>query len=744
MMYVVMVVGSIVAVTGLMYVLKGAASGVLGSGAAAGGGGAASSTVSTIVLTTAITASGVVAGTVAGHTVVTEVFNVNPPLIVEKLLADTPWENTECTWEDVIAGEWDIVDTTVEGKMIFKGDKGLFGGGSRTVTINDEGLTLEGDWTCVEGNELGIRFDFDPALLQEEIDADLGLPARLPGVDFRVSYVVDYRADAYQQGQEALTLTLKTAGVDGNIDRLLDSVKARPRPVTAEYCDLADVNCWDMMVARTMAHHTREVEGMRCSGTAPDVDLAKCNERELIDGREHAWDGGQTDKIKGAYIGLTVQYGGNAVGRILNESFTKDQFDGLMRKLKERGYNKVYFVRGGIRIDESGNITADIPEIHVPLQLPEELGMDTELVFGVNEASFQNLLDTKAVPEDFDAKTGYYVEHFRAPQDAWVSAHDYLGSENKKVHLNLESYKHRDAEAATIALIRLFKEDGWSVSISVVDTWTAETLAMMIREMPEGNGTGELVYQAYNITAKKPGDLLCKVDRIRKNVEEATNDPNRLVLALPYYWLDVPKCYHPNTENLALYTDALKTYRYLERLGGGVVWDYIEYDIPQGVPLGDNAYFSAGHFYYFDNLYIAQTEPPTEQPVEPVETEVPEEVEEIEPIAPGVCDESYGPARQLQGDEIVLCGRYNAQINLINWNPAYELIDVHVTRKGSIDLPQGQMDFNTVYIDRGCYGGRPEIGDIIHVFGEVDMVSAPGEGAPPADTILYILCITAD
>jgi hypothetical protein len=197
-------------------------------------------------------------------------------------------------------------------------------------------------------------------------------------------------------------------------------------------------------------------------------------------------------------------------------------------------------------------------------------------------------------PNNFDEKIDYYYHLFSDPVNKWIKN----STGPKRIQINCETTfgPNNDDEAASIALIRLFKDSEWVIGVSIIYDWSGENLRQM-----KDSGASYFSFQAYNRTIKNYKGLLTEVERLRQKFRAAVGDTENLYLALPYYW---PwKSYHPPTENLILYIETLKSYVYLESLGGAMVWDYVYYDITNGYPVGDEGYTCEECFDDFDLLY---------------------------------------------------------------------------------------------------------------------------------------------
>lgn len=175
----------------------------------------------------------------------------------------------------------------------------------------------------------------------------------------------------------------------------------------------------------------------------------------LSDGQQHRWS---SRKIKGAYIGFGIQ--GDAELR-----------PALEADLRDREYNRLYLNRGGVGLaGQEYKLTTP----GSPASCPE--GLTCELVFGINEAVFPSAAAAAhlAGSDDFDAKVVYYGSLFSDFAENWAQEH--LSYLPKVVHLNIESFPSIDAEAASVAMTEFFVSHGWSVSISIGDTWSTTHL----------------------------------------------------------------------------------------------------------------------------------------------------------------------------------------------------------------------------------------------------------------------------
>ena len=305
----------------------------------------------------------------------------------------------------------------------------------------------------------------------------------------------------------------------------------------------------------------------------------------LADGNVHLFT---SSKVKGAYIGR-----GLALISDLNP---------LLDLLKGKNYNKLYINRGGITI-KNNVIKADVPE-PVPddnLKAIKNYGIPTELVFGIGENTFEYITKKENnfnIPFPFDQKVNTYKNLFYQNVLDWINAHQHMYDSlgYRKVHLNLESGKTNDAEAATIALIDIFRSYGWSVSVSALNNWLIDNIKKM-------KNADSIILQLYNLTIKSEDDVRNKVDNFRQKIINAGVSTSQYVIAMPYYSIVPHEDFHPASENISLYVNALRKYKYLESLGGAYVYDFAYFNNNTSTPKGDNYYESKYDFDAFDNLY---------------------------------------------------------------------------------------------------------------------------------------------
>ncbi|MEA3478488.1 MAG: hypothetical protein U9R60_09950 [Bacteroidota bacterium] len=298
--------------------------------------------------------------------------------------------------------------------------------------------------------------------------------------------------------------------------------------------------------------------------------LVKIN--DLIDKKLHSWD---NSHVKGAYLAYGYAYKSNEEKYLALEAHLKGK----------RGYNQFYMVRRGLELDEKGEfvVSWDYADMH-----SVNKKYDGELVFGISEDILAEYIKKHSdIPDKFDPKVAYYKDVFSKPIDIidkWISLQEIDDDDvnAKKVQLNCElfMFKKNDDEAATLALVKIFKEKEWEVGVSICDGWSIFNL----KKMHEA-GAAYYSFQVYNLKLEDKDDLIWKIELMRNKILDATGSSDKLILALPYYFLK-NKDIHPKWENLMNYADVLSHYKHLESLGGSMIWDFIEYQTGDPAPQG--------------------------------------------------------------------------------------------------------------------------------------------------------------
>lgn len=311
---------------------------------------------------------------------------------------------------------------------------------------------------------------------------------------------------------------------------------------------------------------------------------------DLSDSLEHKFT---ANTIKGAFIGLGLHQ--------------KSEFTYLLDELKDKKYNRLYVNRGGIEINPDSE-TSDDPKSALKIQTLDNAvdfdlifnkGFNLELVFGMSESTFDYIKETF----DTSNKQVFYEEILKEFIPLWILSNDFgIYSDNKTVHLNLESTGNDD-EIATIEAVKIFKEYGWNVTVSICDNWSSVNIKNMYT-----SGASFFSYQLYNLGIDSLSDVLYHVNNMRKKFVDYSIPEKTIILTFPYYRYGF---HHSEEENISFYADALTHYRYLENFGGAYVYDFAYFPYTSTsilkIPYGDDYYIDQFEYEDFDKIYTIRT-----------------------------------------------------------------------------------------------------------------------------------------
>jgi len=321
---------------------------------------------------------------------------------------------------------------------------------------------------------------------------------------------------------------------------------------------------------------------------------------------------------KGVYIGWGCQsdYGKYCGG-------DETTIDGeVLTYLEKKGYNIAYVNRGGIaqkkedtgKKDLSGNIIykylEGIEVISPETSYSEEYPFRAELMFGISSHDLGYIMNNESnengekVNDNFslDSNAAIYKDIFYSYVENWINlqANISVDEDINNVHLNIEFNESDNHDAAaTLALIEIFKEMEWDVSVSIPwATWGSSTLQKMKDE-----GAEHFVFQLYNKGLTSLSETLVTVETVRRNFDSIGS--NYLDVALPYYKPFIFP-HHPSTENLKTISGWLSHYSHLNQLGGAAYWDLESFDFGNQVPIGSkkDPMNDASYIEHFDSLFI--------------------------------------------------------------------------------------------------------------------------------------------
>lgn len=277
--YVGMVIGSVIVLNKLLTGFASSASNIISGGSAAGASTGTASLGSTLV-TTMLTATSVVGGTAAAHTVSTEILEIDPPPIVEEYFSgESILDDNDCSWSDEIDKKWDIVDLT----FTYEIDSGkrrdnpfLVGGTMRFRSNNkfeleSDALSFHGKWSCVKGDLLRLDIDLSADEMKRQFGQGFDIPDNIPldEIGLIAIYSINYQEDVYDF-DEAFLLHLRSAGINQSIIDLIDSQNEATSAIPEQLsdidfssCDISDIGCWDRVVSQIMAYYAYEIELVR-------------------------------------------------------------------------------------------------------------------------------------------------------------------------------------------------------------------------------------------------------------------------------------------------------------------------------------------------------------------------------------------------------------------------------------------------------------------------------------------------
>lgn len=217
-----------------------------------------------------------------------------------------------------------------------------------------------------------------------------------------------------------------------------------------------------------------------------------------------------------------------------------------------------------------------------------------ELVFRIPESLFRKF----SVRGTFDQKLSYYARNLAKPVQDWIDAHEYVWNalQTKRIHLNTESGASTNDEAGTVALVKLFKDAGWSVTVLILDWWSADSPKRM-------SGAQNFAYRMYNLRPQMQdrADVRLRADTTRLRLVRAGLSARQLILTVAYY--AATAVHDLSKENISMYAASFIEYRYLKAFGVSYVYDFVAYEPMLGIPSGDGSYIRKGDLDAHDTLY---------------------------------------------------------------------------------------------------------------------------------------------
>ena len=311
---------------------------------------------------------------------------------------------------------------------------------------------------------------------------------------------------------------------------------------------------------------------------------------------------------KGAYVGAGCQVDGG--------EYCED-YDKVLQYLSTRKYNIAYVNRGGISAQKIGQ-NNDGTYIHTTIKtsLPldnsfiaseyKKYNIKPEFMFGISVDTLDVIKQYYKIYDwNFDRKVESFQNALEMYVDKWITAQpelssDSTGSSWKYVHLNVEYFEDKNDDiAATLALIKIFRGQGWNVSVSIpYDKWGSTA----IKKLKEA-GASHFVYQLYNKFLNTSTMVYKQLETMRRNFDLIGSD--FLDIALPYYLNENNKDHHPYTENLGDFSILLSHYKYLNLLGGATYWDLEDFDYMDQIPIGsvDSPMKDALYIERYDSLF---------------------------------------------------------------------------------------------------------------------------------------------